>query len=179
MTTALSAISATALVAIVGLLLHVEHRLTRVEVKWATADTRAGRQDQTIRSILVGLARQATARNREDWIALLAGFAPSFNAVISKEEEQRNPLTPAELHRLKLYRDKLTRLGELLTPGEAEDFSAIVNKLDHDQPGNLDIGPLIHLAGILRALAEGAISAGGWRMGDAPDRAESGRDVGI
>ena len=161
MNTLLGTVGASTLLAIVVLLLHVEHRLTKVETKLDTANTRTVRQDRTIRAVLAGLVQQATARNREAWIALLAGFEPSFDAIIRTEEVQRNPLTAGELDRLKSYRDKLTRRGEILTAVEAQDFTAIINKLDHDQPKNPDLGPLIFLAAMILGMVAGAASGGG------------------
>ena len=162
----LGTVGSGALLVIVGLLLHVEHRLTKVESKLDAAHARTLRQDRTLRAVLVGMVEQTSSKNREAWIGLLAGFQPSFDAIIRTEEVQGNPLTAAELERLKLYRTKLTGQGEVLSVVEARDFDEMVRKLDHDQPHNPDLGPLLFLAALILCFAAGASGSGLPRQGD-------------
>lgn len=71
--------------------------------------------------------------------------------VVAFEQAAGNPLTRDELHRLMQYNATLE--DRMLTPEEAADFQALVNKIEADHPKKPGVGALVATAAILAGLA--------------------------
>lgn len=81
-------------------------------------------------------------------------FDNSFVQAYRGTEIERNPITQAELRRLKQYLEKIKR-AEDFTSEEAKDFYDIAEKIKNDRPSNSSTLLLAGLAGFVLGLIIG------------------------
>ncbi len=122
-----------------------------------------GGQVRGVTQALVPVLAERYAGNSRAVADLLASFNGTWDRVAGWEEQQRNPLTDAELARFLAYRARIFADRRTLSPEQCADLEALLEKMDQDRPRPPGLGALFVLSAILRTLAQepdGALAPG-------------------
>ena len=119
------------------------------------------RQIESISMLLFVISRTITTlkvideKARGEIINALASFNRTFEGSFERAYEgiaiNKNPLSQAELDRLKMHLERMKR-AELFTPNEAQDFYNIAEKIKNDKPSDSSSLLLAALAGFVLGL---------------------------